>query len=101
LTVSIQVSSTYNWDSIFVELHSGDEVESGRLLQSWTLKEGLTPLSVQVGDGKYSAKATYMRTGDTLEVFDSDNASWDSNTDECDCVTGWTRNNGKLDLSGY
>lgn len=101
LTVNLQVSPAYGWDSVFVELHSGGAVESGSLLRKWTLKGGETPLSVTVGEGEYSGKATYMRTGDTLDVYDADKASWDSNEDECGCVTGWSRNTGNLDLSGH
>lgn len=99
LSASIQCSSPAGWDSVVVELHSGDRVETGALLHKWTLKAGASTPAMAVGEGHYSAKATYMRTGDTLDVYDSDDASWDSNKDECGCITGWSRNAAKLDVT--
>lgn len=100
LNAYLRVSSA-GWDSVVVELHSGSTVERGALLSRQILKGGQIPVGIAVSEGTYSAKATYMRQGDTLEVFDSEDASWDSNKDECGCVTGWSRSNAVLDLYAH
>ena len=98
LSANLQISNSSAWDSVVVEIHSGDRVETGALLHKETLKSGKSRTGISVGQGDDSAKATYMKTGDTLEVYDADDASWDSKTDDCDCVTGWSRNSAVLDL---
>ncbi|MBK8802614.1 MAG: hypothetical protein IPN71_11280 [Fibrobacteres bacterium] len=98
LSATFQVSSPFSWDSVVVEIHSGSHVETGGLIHKWTLKGGQTPSGIALGEGTYSAKATYMKTGDTLDVYDADDASWDSNKDDCGCITGWSRNSASLDL---
>lgn len=98
LAASFHYSGASGWDSVVIELHSGTRVETGPLLNKWTLKGNAPSPVMDVGEGEYSAKATYMRTGDTLEVYDTDDAKWDSNKDECGCITGWSTGTATLDL---
>lgn len=98
LSANFQISNSSVWDSVVVEIHYGASVESGGQLHRWTLKGGQTQSGIAVKQGTYSAKATYMKTGDTLYVYDADDASWDSNEDECGCVTGWSRTSAELEL---
>jgi hypothetical protein len=99
LAVDVQVSGSWGWDSVWVEFHSGTTVEQGALLASWGVGRGAdASRTVWVGEGDYSGHAVYMRAGDTLDAYDADETSISENKDECGCTTGWTRNEGTLDL---
>jgi len=99
LAVDVQASGSWGWDSVWVEFHSGTTVEHGALLASWGVGRGAdASRTLWVGEGDYSGHAVYMRTGDTLDVYDADETSIGEDKDECGCTTGWTRNDGSLDL---
>lgn len=93
--LALDVDVSAGWDSVWVEIHSGDAVENSPLYASWS---GADSRSMSVGDGTWSGHAVYIRPGDTLDTYDADRTSWSEETDECDCFEGWSRNDGKLDL---
>lgn len=95
----VSTPGSEGWFSVRVEIRQGPEVESGALYESWTIgPDGESGRTVWVPEGTWSGVALYQRPGDTLEVFDADETSIESEEDECGCIEGWKRNDGELDL---
>lgn len=99
LQMPVLLSPVTGWDSIAVVVRSGSTIESGTVVESWIVKPGVShPTTLTLSAGEYSARATYMRAGDTLEAIDGGSVDWVENTDECDCFVDWKPQSGKLDL---
>lgn len=99
LPLGIDVSSSTGWDSVEVEVFAGKTVEGGSRIGRWILKDGSGSIpGFSLAEGDYSGRATYRRTGDTLEKFDGGSVSWSAKRDECDCTVGWSANGDRLNL---
>lgn len=99
IPLTVEISNPAKWDSVWIELRTGDEVEKGALVEAWGVGHGgASSRTISLPEGDYCAHATYMRTGDTLETYDDDNVSREADTDECGCFLGWDVSTGSLDL---
>lgn len=99
MALAVSTPGSDGWSSVLVEIHSGSTVESGPVHSSWRIgPEGEKGRTVWVPEGTWSGYALYMRPGDTLEVFDADETSIESEEDDCGCVVDWKREDGELDL---
>lgn len=97
--LAVSTPGSSGWTDVLVEIHQGSEVESGPVLTRWRIgADGEDGRTLWVPEGSWSGKALYMRPGDTLEVYDADDTSIESEEDECGCLVDWKRNDGELDL---
>lgn len=97
-SLDLQVDVDGGWDSVWVEVHSGETVEQSTLHAAWGTRSGNASRTLKVNPGKWSGHAVYIRPGDTLDTYDADETEWNENNDECGCFEDWSPENGKLDL---